>query len=224
MVDHKAGRKIVVRIGNEEFTLPESGANGHFSTVIQLSDAQVEKLRNLSAGLASRLPAKDNRKLQATLVFSTMLGIIVVSDIDDTIKITQVRDRNATLRNTFLEPFSSLCPECRMFIVDGPRNPARSFAMCRPVRAALLTVSRFYTFKPISAGVFLSEIVPLEDESSSSICLKGRKKYKPTVIEPLMKQFPNRRFVFVGDSGERDPEIYGKLARDTRSRGGKSDP
>src|SRR4051812_10426526 len=32
MVDHKAGRKIVVRIGDAEFTLPKSAADGHFST------------------------------------------------------------------------------------------------------------------------------------------------------------------------------------------------
>jgi len=33
------------------------------------------------------------------------------------------------------------------------------------------------------------------------------------VIEPLMKQFPKRQFILIGDSGERDPEIYGELAR-----------
>ena len=30
---------------------------------------------------------------------------------------------------------------------------------------------------------------------------------------PLIGRFPNRRFVLVGDSGERDPEIYAALAR-----------
>ena len=38
-------------------------------------------------------------------------------------------------------------------------------------------------------------------------------KYKPKLIEPLLKKFPQRQFVLVGDSGERDPEIYGALAR-----------
>ena len=28
-----------------------------------------------------------------------------------------------------------------------------------------------------------------------------------------MERFPDRKFVLVGDSGERDPEIYGELAR-----------
>jgi phosphatidate phosphatase APP1 len=38
-------------------------------------------------------------------------------------------------------------------------------------------------------------------------------RYKPGVIEPLLRKFPKRQFVLVGDSGEKDPEIYGALAR-----------
>jgi phosphatidate phosphatase APP1 len=38
-------------------------------------------------------------------------------------------------------------------------------------------------------------------------------RYKPGVIEPLLRRFPKRQFVLVGDSGEKDPEIYGALAR-----------
>jgi phosphatidate phosphatase APP1 len=36
---------------------------------------------------------------------------------------------------------------------------------------------------------------------------------KRQAIEPLLDAFPRRRFVLVGDSGEKDPEIYGALAR-----------
>ena len=36
---------------------------------------------------------------------------------------------------------------------------------------------------------------------------------KPRAIEPLLRRFPQRRFVLVGDSGEKDPEAYGALAR-----------
>lgn len=37
--------------------------------------------------------------------------------------------------------------------------------------------------------------------------------YKRRTIEPILKTFPGRKFVLVGDSGEKDPEIYGALAR-----------
>jgi phosphatidate phosphatase APP1 len=37
-------------------------------------------------------------------------------------------------------------------------------------------------------------------------------EFKIGVIDPLMQQFPERTFIFVGDSGERDAEVYGTLA------------
>ncbi|MDB6112293.1 MAG: hypothetical protein JWR69_4043, partial [Pedosphaera sp.] len=39
------------------------------------------------------------------------------------------------------------------------------------------------------------------------------KNYKIRTIEPWLKQFPGRRFVLVGDSGQQDPEAYATLAR-----------
>ncbi len=52
----------------------------------------------------------------------------------------------------------------------------------------------------------------LKDRSFFSL-FSDPEKYKPSVIEPLLRQFPKRRFILIGDSGERDPEIYGALAR-----------
>ena len=42
--------------------------------------------------------------------------------------------------------------------------------------------------------------------------------YKQSVIEELIQAFPNRKFLLVGDSGEKDPEVYGIIARHIRSR------
>jgi phosphatidate phosphatase APP1 len=52
----------------------------------------------------------------------------------------------------------------------------------------------------------------LKDRTRASL-LEGPEKYKPPEIEKILKRFPNGRFVLVGDSGERDPEIYAALAR-----------
>jgi len=211
MVDHKAGRKIVVRIGGAEFTLPKSEANGHFSTIIHLSDAQVEKLRGLGADLQVILPAKDGRKFAGELSFFGDSGTIVVSDIDDTIKITQVRDRGATLRNTFLEPFQP---------VPGMAGVYHEWALKSGAQFCYVSASPWQLYSPLAdfirsngfpAGVFYLKSFRWKDESFFNL-FEGPERYKPGVIEPLMKQFPNRKFVFVGDSGEKDPEIYSAIA------------
>jgi phosphatidate phosphatase APP1 len=43
--------------------------------------------------------------------------------------------------------------------------------------------------------------------------LTARKRSKRRAIEQIMADFPDRRFVLVGDSGERDPEVYATVAR-----------
>jgi len=213
MVDHKGGRKIVIRIGETEFTLPKTGANGDFSTVIQLSDAQVQELRNLSAALRVVLPVKDNRIFTGNLSFFDDAGLIVISDIDDTIKITQVGNRKATLRNTFLEPFRP---------VPGMADLYNGWAQKAGAQFCYVSASPWQLYSPLAdfirsngfpAGVFYLKSFRWKDESLFNL-FEGPEKYKPGVIEPLMKKFPNRKFVFVGDSGERDPEIYGALARE----------
>jgi phosphatidate phosphatase APP1 len=213
MVDHKEGRKIIIRIGETEFTLPKTGANGEFSTIIQLSDAQVEKLRSLGVALRAVLPAKDSRTFAGELNFFDDSGVIVVSDIDDTIKITQVRDRKATLRNTFLEPFQP---------VPGMAQVYHEWAEKAGAQFCYVSASPWQLYSPLAdfirsngfpAGVFYLKSFRWKDESFFNL-FEGPEKYKPTVIEPLMKRFPNRKFVLVGDSGERDPEIYGALARE----------
>jgi phosphatidate phosphatase APP1 len=37
--------------------------------------------------------------------------------------------------------------------------------------------------------------------------------YKLRQIEPLLKTYPMRKFILIGDSGEKDPEIYAELSR-----------
>jgi phosphatidate phosphatase APP1 len=41
----------------------------------------------------------------------------------------------------------------------------------------------------------------------------ARRKGKAGIIAGLMRKLPQRRFVLIGDSGERDPEIYRFLAQ-----------
>ena len=47
----------------------------------------------------------------------------------------------------------------------------------------------------------------------SAVFLGPQNQYKTGVIERILADFPRRRFLLVGDSGEQDPEIYGAIAR-----------
>jgi phosphatidate phosphatase APP1 len=42
--------------------------------------------------------------------------------------------------------------------------------------------------------------------------LGSQEEYKTPVIKELLAALPGRRFVLIGDSGEQDPEVYGRIA------------
>jgi phosphatidate phosphatase APP1 len=47
---------------------------------------------------------------------------------------------------------------------------------------------------------------------------KSNGHHKEDVLRSLLNDFPQRTFILVGDSGERDPEIYGAIAREFPNR------
>ena len=51
----------------------------------------------------------------------------------------------------------------------------------------------------------------LKDSSFLSL-FADPEKTKPLVIEPILRAYPKRKFILVGDSGEKDPEVYGAIA------------
>ena len=75
-----------------------------------------------------------------------------------------------------------------------------------------LPLAEFIRSNGFPAGTFHMKSFRAKDSTFLSLT-KSPERYKPPVIEELFRQFPNRRFVLVGDSGEKDPEIYGALAR-----------
>ena len=62
------------------------------------------------------------------------------------------------------------------------------------------------------AGAFHLRKFRLKDSSFLSL-LDDPVGYKVGIIESLLQTFPRRTFILVGDSGEKDPEVYGILAR-----------
>src|SRR6266404_2532789 len=108
MVDHERGKGIVVRAAGKVIKLNESRPDGQFFGRMHLAASAVTNVDDGTLTIRALLGANDNRVFtgEATLLSET--GLTIISDIDDTIKVTQVRDRRAALRNTFLEPFRAM--------------------------------------------------------------------------------------------------------------------
>ena len=205
LVDHERGKKVFIHCGTNEFFVGKSSVDGRFSGQITFADSTPTTLTAI-------LKPDDTRCFNGQIFPLEAEGVSVISDIDDTIKITEVRNKEATLRNTFLREFQA---------VPGMADFYQALARSNGAAFHYISASPWQLYEPLAALV-ASNGFPAGTFELKEFRWKSRKffnlfaspeKYKPGVIEPLLKQFPQRKFILIGDSGERDPEIYGALAR-----------
>lgn len=205
LVDNERRKRVSIRLGSAEFFIGKSAANGKFQGAITFTNFGTSDFTALTR-------PGDARKFSGQIFPLEAEGLSIISDIDDTIKITEVRDRRATLRNTFLREFQPV-PGMAAFYQTLAREPNASFHYVSASPWQLyLPLATFVASNGFPAGTFELKNFRWKDRSFFSL-FANPEKYKPGVIEPLLKQFPQRKFILIGDSGERDPEIYGALAR-----------
>ena len=105
MVDNERSKEIVVRFGGGDHRLPPTGPSGHtLARLVVAADA----LDRGATPVAAVLRRGDDRHFEGSVLRLDPGGLSVVSDIDDTIKISEVRDLQALLANTFLRPFAAV--------------------------------------------------------------------------------------------------------------------
>ena len=209
-VDSERGRVVQIQFGAQPpLKLPASDANGRVSAEVAVAAEQGH-----AGWLDYRvvLAERAAHRFVGRALAPPPTGLSVVSDIDDTIKHTQVADRREMLLNTFAREFAAVpgmaqwMQRCAMgvssaafhYVSGGPHH-------LYPALAHFLQANGFPPGSVHLRTVDISrEIFGTESPTRT---------HKLAVIHRLLEDFPERRFVLVGDSGEHDPEIYGELAR-----------
>jgi phosphatidate phosphatase APP1 len=210
----RPGRRIVLGMGEQLFALPKkTRRNGHFQALLRLSTT--------TANRCAETAAVGAEKYLETSVFGTPSlgqaylvdpqGLSVISDIDDTLKHSYVLCKQTLLTNTFLRPFETIPGMAAVFRRWWAEGAAFHYVSSSPWQlyghlAEHLAEEGFPT------GSFHLRHFRLRDHLLRRLLLL-RRSGKLSVIRRLMRRFPERRFLLVGDSGEHDPEIYGTLAR-----------
>ena len=133
LADNERGKSIVIRFANRTYTLPESSANGHFKVVLQvdaniLAEADIEDLLTFQAVLTE----KDQRLFSGHVNLVNPQGISVISDIDDTIKISAVTDRKQLLKHTFLLEFKAFPGMAELYTTWLKQDGALHFVSSSP--------------------------------------------------------------------------------------------
>jgi phosphatidate phosphatase APP1 len=141
----------------------------------------------------------------------TPQGWSVISDIDDTIKDSNVLDKKELMRNTLLREFKPVTGMSKVY-ADWARGGAAFHYVSGSPWQLYPPLGEFCTKNGFPSGSFQLRYFRLQDGSALSL-LQAPDQYKQGAIAELLKTFPQRKFILVGDTGEKDPEVYGEAAR-----------
>jgi Uncharacterized conserved protein (DUF2183) len=206
--DAKDGRDSTLhRAGHAAMAMPPSDEAGRIRAVVPLAGA-------LTAGqwIDWQLGA-GVRRFAGRSQWIGDEGLSVVCDIDDTIKDTQVRQRREMLLNTFAREFRAvpgMAPWLARVVQSTPAA-ALHYVSGSPLQL-LPPLAAFVRTHGFPAGSL--HLRPLSLQPRALLDDDGTAGHKRAVLAELLADHPRRRFVLVGDSGERDPEIYASIARE----------
>lgn len=218
LVDAEHRQKIFVTIGGERFRLKnKTSRDGKFHSWIEIPDEVAREAEQISE-CGNRLlhyEVSTSHPNSVPVVGSVFLlertGTSVVSDIDDTIKVTSVVNRRELLANTFLRDFASVDGMSKVY-----RNWSESGFDFHYVSSSPWQLFHALLDLQVDSG-FPAGTIHLRNFRFRDQLLKKvliiRRKGKISPIRTLLKHLPERNFIFVGDSGEKDPEIYRKLSK-----------
>ena len=218
IADTERGRRIVMQVGGNASPLrKKTRRNGQFDGYVRLSCEELQHLREQGQFDNSWLHFQALGPPNAPAPFAgkaQMLedeGVSVISDIDDTIKDSEVADRRTLLANTFLREYRAVEGMPELYSHWAQQGAAFHYVSSSPWQL-LGPLEQWRCRAGFPQGSYHLRLLRLRDHMLRRMLLL-RRPGKGAAIESLLKMFPNRRFVLVGDSGERDPKLYADIAR-----------
>jgi len=219
LVDNERHKVVSIRLGAMTFMLAPSLPNGHFQTNVHIAFEDVERF-GLASLLTNRVapfqmvpPRKNIRPVNGVIELLPATGISVISDIDDTIKISDVANHKQLLRNTFCRSYQPIPGMAERYRSWEKSSGARFHYISATPWQLYLPLSEFVRSNGFPEGTFELKLFRWKDQTFFDL-FRSPEHYKMSAVKPLLERFPNRKFVLVGDSGEKDPEIYAALARE----------
>ncbi len=215
LADNEGGKELTIRIAGKKRLLPESDGDGRFEIRIKVSAKQVEKHAKNGRLTYHAVPGNSGKERvpEGTIHLIEPKGLTVISDIDDTIKISNVHNKRKLLRNTFLKTYRPVSGMASVYQKWRRNRGARIIYLSNSPWQLYPPLSKFTSSENFPSGPFDLLRVQLDDTRLLKLFDESRHKKMPR-LKPYFKRYPDRNFILVGDSGEADAGIYADLARD----------
>lgn len=154
--------------------------------------------------------------LESTTNLAEPTGWAIISDIDDTIKITQTTSPLGILHNTFCVenplPVQGM-PELYANLKTKLDNPPFLYLSASPYN--LYPFLRSFRSAHFPPGPLILRDASWQNLGGLISSLsQGTQEYKSARIAKIHSWLPQRKVILIGDSTQSDPEAYGACARD----------
>ena len=219
--DNDRGRRIQIQFHNNPtltFPLKKSHPSGHIHTHLEITSTQIESHAPAKISTPTWLTYRaltsrdDPRTFEGRILLLPPEGLSIISDIDDTIKITEVLDRRRMLANTFLREFICVPGMSDYYIrLATTRNAAFHYVSASPWHLYPF-LAEFLAAQKFPAGTFHLRNFRLTPRGIPET-LRSAPSVKHRHLKQLLTRYPRRRFILIGDSGESDAKLYAHLAR-----------
>ncbi len=163
-------------------------------------DLQIEGNVNLYHAKAMII---DDRKL---------IGII--SDVDDTVVVSDVTNKTELLINTFWKNYKqrevipTMAERFKKILADNPPTaPSRLFFLSGSPEQLFTPIEKFLEYNNFPEHTIILKQIHGKNKDS----LTDQIAYKTQKIEELIALYPNMEWIMFGDSGEKDADIYGAI-------------
>lgn len=152
-----------------------------------------------------------NHSVSMKTTFSAPEGWLIVSDIDDTIKITKTSEQLGMIHTTFAEEFRAVDGMSELYSrIQSELLPTWFYVSASPYN--LYPFLHEFLHEHFSHGTMILRDISWRDLGSLFQSLtEGTQEYKVDRIEKIHRWFPRRRAVCIGDSTQTDPETYAEI-------------
>lgn len=216
LVDSESFKTLTLYINNQSVLFGRSGFNGHIQNTVEITSNR--KDISLDIEIHEAVLSTEKRQRQGVIRLIPSQGISIISDIDDTIKDSHVLDKKELIKNTFLRPAKPVksmnlwYQELRRYYSIAQKSNVYFHYVSASPWQLYPTLEKFLQQYGFPSGSLYLKNFRVKDSSILQF-LKPSTEYKVETISRLIKRYPRREFILIGDSGEHDPEIYGRIVK-----------
>ncbi|KAJ7094512.1 hypothetical protein B0H15DRAFT_829861 [Mycena belliarum] len=215
-----SGKDVKVAVagcGSKEVTLPATAKGGMSIQNITLGACKgfADTAKPILGSVD--LSFIDTRKVKFRVFPSSADGFGVISDIDDTVKVSHSLDKLLLAKATLIDdpiPVPGM-PEVFKSLAASLKSPQFIYVSASPFQLYPFLRSFIDTTYAESNGpIFLKNLTTTSlTDITDFLQSDGVFEYKSAMIDRIQGMYPGKKFLTVGDSTQKDPETYGEAIR-----------